>query len=58
MTIILAQALAEYGATAALAETVSHLSIRLGHTIGEWKAEAIVGLVAAAFLWKVVTAAR
>jgi hypothetical protein len=56
--LILAQALAEYGATAALAETISHLSIRLGHTIGEWRAEAIVALVAAAFLWKVVTAAR
>ena len=57
MTMILAQALAEYGATAALAETVSHLSIRLGHTIGEWRAETIVALVAAAFLWKVLTTA-
>lgn len=55
---IFAQALAEYGATAALAETLSHWSIRLGHTVGEWKAETIVALVAAAFLWKVLTAAR
>ena len=33
--MILAQALAEYGATAALAEGISHLSIRVGDTIGE-----------------------
>ena len=56
--MIFAQALAEYGATAALAEALSHLSIRLGYTVNEWRAEAIVALVAAAFLWKVLTAAR
>ena len=58
LTIIFAQALAEYGATAALAEAFSHLSFRLGHTVGEWKAEAIVAALAAAFLWKVLAAAR
>ena len=58
MTMIFAQALAEYGATSALAESISHLSIRLGDTVGEWRVEAIVAVVAAAFLWKVVTAAR
>jgi hypothetical protein len=56
--MIFAQALAEYGATAALAEALSHLSIRLGHTIGEWRAEAIVTVVAAAILWKILTATR
>jgi hypothetical protein len=56
--MIFAQALAEYGATAALAEALSHLSIQLGHTVSEWSAEAIVALVAAAFLLKVLTAAR
>jgi hypothetical protein len=58
MTIVFAQALAEYGATAALAEALSHLSMRRGHTADEWKVEAIVAVLAAAFLWKVVTAAR
>jgi hypothetical protein len=53
-----AQALAEYGATAVVAETLIQVSFRLGHTIGEWRAEAIVALVAAAVLWKVLTAAR
>jgi hypothetical protein len=58
VTMMFAQALAEYGATAALAEALSHLSIQLGHTVSEWTAEAIVALVAAAFLWKVLTARR
>jgi hypothetical protein len=58
VSTIFAQALVEYGATAALAESLNHLSIGLGHTVGEWKVEAIVAVLAATFLWKVVTAAR
>ena len=56
--MIFAQALAEYGATAALAEALNHLSIQLGHSISEWRVETIVALVAGVFLWKVLTAAR
>lgn len=56
--MIFAQALGEYAATAALAEGLSDLSIRLGGTITEWRVETIVVVVAVAFLWKVLTAAR
>ena len=58
MPIFFAQALAEYGATAALAESFSQLSFRLTDAVGDWGAGAIVAVVAAAFLWKVLTAAR
>jgi hypothetical protein len=56
--MILAQALAEYGATAALAEGLGHLSLQLGNTLGEWRTEAIVAVAVAAVLWRVVTATR
>jgi hypothetical protein len=58
MTMIFAQALAEYSATAALAESLGHLSVRLRHTVGEWRVEAIVAVLAATVLWKVLAAVR
>lgn len=58
MTIFFAQALAEYGVMAAVAEGVTHLSVRLGDAIGEWRVEAIVAVVVVAFLWRVLTAVR
>ena len=57
-TMILAQALAEYGGTAALAEGLSHLSLQLGHALSEWRTEAIVAVAVAAVLWKIVTATK
>ena len=58
MTIFFAQALAEYGAMSALADTFTRLSIRLSDAVGEWRVEAIVGVIVAALLWKAVTATR
>jgi hypothetical protein len=58
MTIFFAQALAEYGGMAAVAESVTHLSLRLGDAIGEWRVEALVAVVVVAFLWRVLTAVR
>ena len=58
MPIFFAQALAEYGAIAALVEGLNQLSLRLTNTVGEWRVEAIVAVLAAGFLWKVVTAIR
>ena len=58
MPVLFAQALTEYGAAAALAEGLSQLSLRLTDAVGEWRVEAIVALLAAAFLWKVLTAAK
>jgi hypothetical protein len=59
MPIVFSQALLEYGATAALADGLSQLSLRLTNAVGAWRVEeAIVVLLAAAFLWKVLAAAR
>jgi len=58
MTIFFAQALAEYGVVAAVAEGVTQLSVRLGDAVGEWRVEAIVAVVVVAFLWRVLTALR
>ena len=58
MPIFFAQALAEYGATAAIAEGLSQLSFRLTDAVGEWKVEVIVAVLGAMFLWKVLTAVR
>ena len=58
MPIFFAQALAEYGAIAALTEGLSQLSFRLTDAVGEWRVEAIVAVLAAGFLWKVLTAIR
>ena len=58
MPIFFAQALAEYGATAAIAEGISQLSLRLTDAVGEWRVEVIVAVLGAAFLWKVLSAAR
>jgi hypothetical protein len=58
MPIFFAQALAEYGATAAIAEGISQLSFRLTDAVGEWRVEAIVAVLVVAFLCKVLTSAR
>jgi hypothetical protein len=58
MSIFFAQALAEYGATAALVEGLNQLSLRLTDAVGEWRVEAIVAVLAAGFLWKVLAAIR
>jgi hypothetical protein len=58
MPVFFAQALAEYGATAAIAESITQLSLRLSDAVGEWRVEAIVAVLAAAFLWKVLTSTR
>ena len=58
MPIFFAQALAEYGGTTGLADRLSQLSLRLTDAVGERSVEAIVVVLAAAFLWKVLTAAR
>ena len=58
MRIFFAQALAEYGAAAALVEGLNQLTLRLTNVAGEWRVEAIVAVLAAGFLWKVLTAIR
>ena len=58
MSIFFAQALAEYGATAALAEGISQLSLRLTDAVGDRGVEVLVAVAAVAFLWKVLTAIR
>ena len=58
MTIVFAQALAEYGAMATVAQSLTHLSVRLGDAIGEWRIEAFVAVIVLAFLWRLVTAVR
>ena len=58
MTIFFAQALAEYAAMATVAQSITHLSVRLGDAIGEWKMEAFIAVIVLAFLWRIVTAVR
>ena len=41
-----------------MGEGLSQLSFRLTDAVGDRGLEVVVGLVAAAFLWKVLTAAR
>jgi hypothetical protein len=56
--MIFAQALAEYGATATLAEGIGQLSLRLGNTLGEWGTEALVAVAVLAVLGRILAAVR
>ena len=56
--MILAQALGEYAAMAAVAEGMTTIGIRLEEVLGEWGMEAILALVAAAIVWRIVGARR
>ena len=55
-TMFLAQAFGEYAAMAAVTEAITSLSIRLEAMMGEWgTTEAILALVVAAVLWRIVS---
>ena len=57
-TMILAQALGEYAAMAAIAEAATTLGYRLEELIGDWGIEALLALVVAAVVWRIVGANR
>jgi hypothetical protein len=56
--MLIAQALGEYVATAALVETVNDAALRLEEVVGDWGTEGLMLLITAAMLWKVMTALR
>lgn len=53
--MLIAQALAEYGALGAVVEAFSYGRGRLEDVAGEWAVEGLVLLIAVAVIWKVVT---
>ena len=57
-TMILAQALGEYAAMAAIAEAATRLSYRIEELFGDWGTEAILVVVVAAVVWRIVAANR
>jgi len=56
--MLIAQALGEYGAMDALVEGFNSATIRLGEVVGDWGTEGLVALIAAAVLWKIITAIK
>ena len=56
--MILAQALGEYAAMAAIAEAATRLSYRIEELFGDWGTEAILVVVVAAVVWRIVAANR
>jgi hypothetical protein len=56
--MLIAQALGEYVALSSVVEAFSDWSGRLEDTFGEWGTEGLVALIAAAIVWRVVTAVR
>ena len=56
--MLLAQALAEYGAMATLAESVNTGMIQLEESASEWGMEGLLILITAAVIWKIMTAVR
>lgn len=57
-TMVLAQALGEYGAMAAIAEAATRLGYRVEEFVGDWGTEAILVLIVAAIVWRIVFANR
>jgi hypothetical protein len=56
--MLIAQALGEYGAMAAVAEGFNSASIRLEEIVGEWGTEGLMILIAVGVVWKVITAVK
>jgi hypothetical protein len=56
--MLIAQALGEYVALSAVVEAFSDWTGRLEDVFGEWGTEGLVVLIAAAIVWRVVTAVR
>ena len=53
--MLIAQALAEYGALSAVVEAFGYGRDRLDDALGEWGVEGLILLIAVAVVWKVVT---
>ena len=56
--LLIAQALGEYGATAAISSGLTTLGVRAEEFAGEYGLETIVALVVAIMVWRVITAVR
>lgn len=56
--MLVAQALGEYGALAAVADAVSYGTTRFEEVVGEWGTEGLIALVVAVIVWRVVIAVR
>ena len=56
--MLIAQALGEYGAMAAVAQMASDGTARLEDTIGNWGTEGIAIAIGVLVLWKVLSALR
>ena len=50
--MVLAQALGEYAAMAAIAEAATRVSYQIEEVIGAWGTEALLGFVAAMVIWR------
>ena len=51
--MVLAQALGEYAAMAAIAEAATRVSYQIEEVIGAWGTEALLGFVAAMVIWRI-----
>jgi hypothetical protein len=53
--MLIAQALGEYVAVAALVDAFNYGTVRLEELAGQYATEGLIALVVAAVLWKVIT---
>jgi hypothetical protein len=56
--MVLAQALGEYAAMAAIAEAATTLGYQIEDLIGEWGTEALLAVVIVALIWRIIAANR
>lgn len=56
--MLIAQALGEYGAIAALSEGIRGSSIRLEQAVGDWGTEGLIIAVVTIVVWRVAMAVR
>ncbi len=52
--MLVAQALGEYASLGVLIESFNGATIRLEETVGDWGTEAMVALVIAVLVWRIV----
>ena len=56
--MLIAQALGEYVAVAALVDAFNYGTIRIEELAGQYATEGLIALIVGAVLWKVITSSR
>jgi len=52
--VLIAQALGEYGALAALVEAFQHAYVQVEYALGQWGTRGVIALAAVALLWRII----